>query len=39
MSQQENTRIAQELLAGLGEGRDPAAIADTFSEDNLSFQD
>ena len=28
MSQQENIRIAQELLAGMGEGRDPAVIAD-----------
>jgi ketosteroid isomerase-like protein len=32
MSQQENTRVAQELLAGLGERRDPAVIADGFSE-------
>ena len=35
MSQQENTRIAQELLAGIGERRDPAVIADRFSEDVL----
>ena len=35
MSQQENTRIAQELLAGLGERRDPAIIADGFSKDIL----
>jgi ketosteroid isomerase-like protein len=35
MSQQENIRIAQELLAGMGEGRDPAVIADGFSEDVL----
>jgi len=35
MSQQENTRVAQELLAGLGERRDPAVIAGTFSEDVL----
>ena len=35
MSQQENTRIAQELLAALGERRDPAVIADGFSEDVL----
>ena len=33
MSQQENMRIAQELLAGIGERRDPAVIADGFSED------
>jgi ketosteroid isomerase-like protein len=35
MSQQENIRIAQELLAGIGERRDPAVIADGFSEDVL----
>ena len=35
MSQQENTRIAQELLAGLAERRDPAVIAGGFSEDVL----
>jgi uncharacterized protein len=35
MSQQENIRIAQELLAEMGEGRDPAVIADGFSEDVL----
>jgi uncharacterized protein len=35
MSQQENIRIAQELLAGMGERRDPAVIADGFSEDVL----
>ncbi len=35
MSQQENMRIAQGLLAGIGERRDPAVIADGFSEDVL----
>jgi ketosteroid isomerase-like protein len=35
MSQQENIRIAQELLAGMGERKDPAVIADGFSEDVL----
>ena len=35
MSQQENMRIAQELLAGMGERRDSAVIADGFSEDVL----
>jgi uncharacterized protein len=35
MSQQENIRIAQELLAGMGEKRDPDVIADGFSEDVL----
>jgi uncharacterized protein len=35
MSQQENMRIAQGLLAGIGEKRDPAVIADGFSEDVL----
>ena len=35
MSQQENIRIAQELLAGIGERRDPAVIANGFGEDVL----
>jgi hypothetical protein len=35
MSQHENIRIAQELLAGIGERRDPAVIADGFTEDAL----
>jgi ketosteroid isomerase-like protein len=35
MTQQENIRIAQELLAGIGERRDPAVIAAGFSDDVL----
>jgi hypothetical protein len=35
MTQQENIRIARELLAGIGERRDPAVIAAGFSDDVL----
>ena len=33
MSRETNISIAQQLLAGIGEGKDPNAIAALFSED------
>jgi uncharacterized protein len=37
MSQEKNIGIAQQLLAGIGQGKDPDAIAALFSE-NVAFE-